>query len=439
MDLESGQPHTYSHDLFLQSPEPVALPQVPDRPQHLHRRSFLNPFSRQLSPSQGPLFGAVRPSASRLLNPINHVPRRGPVPVTRSPVVGPFPEPEAALLTLPQQRRSRQHSPHSLTVEDSAQDGSESGRTSIGLPPNQRRSGGLDSNNSAVAEMADLEKQLHSKPPLDSSRVVPTAPTSRFNTQDRDVEANLPPSQSMLGQKYGMGKDDQPNHPPRHTRAQASLRMAYSIKSEVPESRAGPEDGLDDRGSIAEELAWGPSHPCFPHQNSHVPLQSPEYVETRIIRVKRDWMVRGDLAPTYSNLYPEILDPLLSEDQFRNIIQKVNQTLVMAFDPYRKRNWFDVVMGVLTGWLWEDLGFSGVKKRLRQLEQWLVDWNRDVGSVEGVKIIPLRRTGYMSLDIQIPDPQIRIVNEEERGQEQAQLRSVELDGSQDAAQAFTSS
>jgi Golgin subfamily A member 7/ERF4 family len=286
--------------------------------------------------------------------------------------------------------------------------------------------------------MSDLEKQIHDNRKSDGSRIGATTPTSRFNTQDRDVEANLPHGQSMLGQKYGMGKDDQPNHPPRHTRSQASLRRAYSFKSEVPESRAGPEDGMDDQGSIAEELAWGPSHPCFPHQNSHVPLNSPEHAETRIIRVKRDWMVRGDLAPTYSNLYPEILDPLLPEHQFRNLIKKVNQTLVIAFDPYNKRNWADAVMGVLTGWLWEDLGFGGVKKELRQLEQWLADWNRDVGSMEGVKIIPLRRTGYMSLDIQIPDPQVRIVNDDERGQEHGQLESVKGDGSQGPAEGFAS-
>jgi Golgin subfamily A member 7/ERF4 family len=217
----------------------------------------------------------------------------------------------------------------------------------------------------------------------------------------------------MLGSKYGMGKDDQPSHPPRHTRSQASLQArTYSLKSEVPESRAGPEDGMDDQGSVAEELAWGPSHPCFPHLNSHVPINSPEYTETRVIRVKRDWMVRGDLAPTYSNLYPEILDPLLPELQFRTIIQKVNQTLVMAFDPFSPRNWIDGIMGVLTGWFWEDIGLGGVKKRLRDLEQWLADWNRDVGAAEGVKIVPLRRTAYMSLDIQIPDPQVRIVSDE---------------------------
>jgi Golgin subfamily A member 7/ERF4 family len=338
--------------------------------------------------------------------------------------VGTFPEAGAALLTLPEQRRSRRQSPHSLVVETAPHDGSESGRTSIGLPPNQRRSGGLDSSHSAAGGMTELEKQSHGDRPPDQPHKGATTPTSRYNTQDRDVEANLPQGPSMLGQKYGMGKDDQPSHPPRHTRSQASLPKAYSIKSERTESRAGPEGGMDDAASVAEELVWGPSHPCFPHLNSHVPLDSPEYVDTRIIRVKRDWMVRGDLAPTYSNLYPEILDPLLPEHQFRNVIQQVNQTLVMTFDPYSRRNWIDGVLGVVTGWFWEDLGFGGVKKRLRDLEQWLADWNRDVGCAEGVKIIPLRRTGYMSLDIQIPDPQVRIVNDDPGQDEEAQQQSV---------------
>jgi Golgin subfamily A member 7/ERF4 family len=340
--------------------------------------------------------------------------------------VGTFPEAGAALLTLPEQRRSRRQSPHSLVVEHHPHDGSESGHTSIGLPANQRRSGVFDSENGAAGDMSDVEKQTNGKRPPDASRMGASTPTSKFNTQDRDLEANLAQNQSMLGQKYGMARDDQPSHPPRHTRSQASLRRAYSIKSEAPESRAGPETAIDDQGSVAEELAWGPSHPCFPHPNPHVPLNSAEYVDTKIIRVKRDWMVRGDLAPTYSNLYPEILDPLLPEDQFRKIIEKVNKTLVPAFDPYRASNWVDVVIGVLTGWFWDDLGFGGVKKRLRLLEQWLVEWNRDIGSAEGVKIIPLRRTGYMSLDIQIPDPQVRIVNDGPGPEEEEEMPPASL-------------
>lgn len=119
-------------------------------------------------------------------------------------------------------------------------------------------------------------------------------------------------------------------------------------------------------------------------------------------------MVAGDLAPAFSNLYPEILDPLVTEDKFRALITKLNTTLLRTFDPWRLRNMFDVGMGVATGWLWDTLGFAGVKRDLLALEKWIVGWNRDVGAPEGVEIIPLRRTAYLCLDIQIPDPQIAI-------------------------------
>lgn len=122
-------------------------------------------------------------------------------------------------------------------------------------------------------------------------------------------------------------------------------------------------------------------------------------------------MVKGDLAPTYSNLYPEILDPLLPEAEFRRVVQHVNQALVDAFDPFAVWNWVDGLLGLATGWLWEDFRTTGVKGKLRRLEQWSEDWNRTIGAHDGVRIIPLRRTGYMTLDIQIPDPQVRVVGD----------------------------
>ena len=122
-------------------------------------------------------------------------------------------------------------------------------------------------------------------------------------------------------------------------------------------------------------------------------------------------MVLGDLAPTYSNIYPEILDPLLPEHEFRRMIQHINTTLVRTFDPFAPSNWVDVILGFLTGWFWEDLRPGGVKGELKKLEAWTEEWNRTVGASDGVKIIPLRRTGYTCLDIQIPDPQVRVIDE----------------------------
>jgi len=127
-------------------------------------------------------------------------------------------------------------------------------------------------------------------------------------------------------------------------------------------------------------------------------------------------MILGDLAPTYSNIYPEILDPLLPEQEFRYIIDHINHSLMRAFDPFALSNWIDGVLGFLTGWFWEDFRGGGVKGELKRLEAWIEDWNRTVGASDGVKLISLRRTGYMCLDIQIPDPQVEAVDEEGRTQ-----------------------
>jgi hypothetical protein len=152
----------------------------------------------------------------------------------------------------------------------------------------------------------------------------------------------------------------------------------------------------------AEE--WGPQHPCFPHMNPHVPVSSHLYRTTRIIRIRRDWMVAGDLAPTFSNLYPEILDPAgVSEQDFRKLVEKVNGELVPAFNPWGVRNVLDAAMGLLTGWVWDDVGLTAVKSRLRNLERYLEDWNKEMESRNkdapgsAPMIVPLRRTGYMNV------------------------------------------
>lgn len=120
-------------------------------------------------------------------------------------------------------------------------------------------------------------------------------------------------------------------------------------------------------------------------------------------------MKAGDLAPTFSNIYPEILDPWVSEQDFRILIQTVNDGLIKAFKPGGWRAWVDTVLGVATGWLWEDFGAAAVKREVRNVEGFIEDWNggrEGRNGEEGVKLVPLRRTGYLSLDIQIPDPHV---------------------------------
>lgn len=341
---------------------------------------FARAQRRQCVPISGPSsFPAIlRPPAVRLANPVNHVPRVTPITVlpTRSDESLPLHQRDAhPLLSVPERRRSRlTPSPNSLVVEHSLAE-SESGRTSIALPPRHRR----------------------------SEQFSPTDMAAAFaGSAAREVENLRPPEAVHLAQDGTRCRED---GQPRHVQSQTSLRSQSQIAS-VPSNTGQPQP------DVAEELAWGPAHPCYPHLNPHVPINSPEYLTTRIIRIRRDWMIKGDLAPTFSNLYPEILDPLLSEQEFRKVISMVNNGVTKAFDPYSLRNWVDGALGLLTGWVWDDFNAPAVKGSLQYIEAWLEKWNKEVGAKDGVQIWSLRRTAYMSLDIQIPDPKVGLVPSE---------------------------
>ncbi|CAN9323681.1 unnamed protein product [Alternaria alternata] len=263
---------------------------------------------------------------------------------------------EYPLLSLPEQRLSRQSPvPSSLAVQRSTAEDSISGRTSIALPRDRR------------------SQQLSQPPtpgPAMASGANPRDSVSPAPHVDKDIEA---------------GRNHQ--HPQQQQQQQPGMLSRVSLPSSRRTSLGSRRSGSagDDDADAASEFPWGPSHPCFPHPNPHVPLDSELYNTTRIIRIKRDWMTKDD---------------------FRILIKKINDTLIDAFDPFTLRACLDTVMGIATFWLWEDAGFTGVKKQLAELERWIEDWNRDIGAKEAVKIIPLRRTGYLTLDVQIPDPHL---------------------------------
>lgn len=181
----------------------------------------------------------------------------------------------------------------------------------------------------------------------------------------------------------------------------ATESVPPSLPDKDPEHGLSSDRAFDPTQKPINEIPWGPAHPCFPHLNPHVPLSSPLRFTTRIIRVKRDWMIVGDLAPTFANTYPEIIEDWVSEVDFRELIENVNSRLIAAFHPGGWRAWLDTIMGLATGWIWEDLGFSAVKSGLRETEQWIERWNgrRTMadGQIEGAKVIPLRRTAYLSV------------------------------------------
>ncbi|KAF2484570.1 Golgin subfamily A member 7/ERF4 family-domain-containing protein [Neohortaea acidophila] len=161
-----------------------------------------------------------------------------------------------------------------------------------------------------------------------------------------------------------------------------------------------------------EGFEWGPSHPCFPHPNPHCAADSAEAKATRVIRVRRDWLQAGDLYPQYANLYPEILDPLVTDEDFRFLVSNVNARLKAAFDPFTSRAWADTLLGVVTGFVWDDLGFTGAKTGIKGLEAFIDKWNADKRR-EGkdVRVVQLRRTGFMAMDFVIPDPGIDVVDD----------------------------
>ncbi|KAJ5495192.1 hypothetical protein N7539_000308 [Penicillium diatomitis] len=344
-----------------------------------HRSTQRRPCVPLAPPSSFPAIR--RPPAVRLANPVNHVPRITPVTVLAQHSDESLPRGLSRdaypLLTVPERRRSRLSpspaSPTSLTVERS-QGETESRHTSVALPPRFQRSDSL----LLATEMAFT------------------------GSAARDVENLRAPEEVHLGQDGHRLRDE---NRPRHAPSQTSLRSQSQIASVPSITGQAPPD-------VADELAWGPAHPCYPHFNPHVPIGSQEYLTTRVIRIRRDWMIKGDLAPTLSNLYPEILDPLLPEQEFRTVIATINEGLIKAFDPFRLHNWFDGAMGLLTGWIWDDIKAPSVKRQLQQVESWIEKWNREIGAKDGVHIWSLRRTAYMSLDIQIPDPKVGIAPSE---------------------------
>lgn len=196
-----------------------------------------------------------------------------------------------------------------------------------------------------------------------------------------------------------------PLQPPQTTPPKPSSHHHSTPSRDVERGRApftasNPSSRHSRASQTPNEIAWGPSHPCFPHPNPHVPPTSALHAQTRIIRIRRDWMIAGDLAPTFSNVYPEILEPWVSEQEFRILVRTVNDGLVRAFAPAGWRAWIDAALGVATGWLWEDFGAAGVKDGVRGVEGFIERWNggRDEKEGdEGARVVPLRRTGYLSV------------------------------------------
>lgn len=407
---------------------------------------FPNPFRSRAGSGSIVSGRPRRTSTSRLWNPTNSTPRAYPQTPNRNQssqgeqvIAIPLHHPDISslregagaggdypLLTLPEQRQQR----HSASTKASLQvdrSGSSLSSHRISLPrtvsidlARSRKSGDspltpttgpkLDKGKGKAVEdkpaitVATTLEILTGRAP-EGRQLTPTPVSGiSFDFSRAAMSTDLERGPNTLNPYNASGTSPIPHANDSNTSLPGGIGPALSSNGT---SIVGEEPG---EGDDADE--WGPHHPCYPHMNPHVPLSSPLYNTTRIIRIRRDWMVEGDLAPTFSNLYPEILDPAgVTEQEFRGLIERINSELIPAFNPWGARNIFDGVMGLVTGWMWDDLGWTGVKSRLNRVEMWLEEWNRDMESRAkepgtAPKIVSLRRTGYMNLDIQVPDPEI---------------------------------
>ena len=221
----------------------------------------------------------------------------------------------------------------------------------------------------------------------------PTHTTRNYTTTMADLESGPPPSSQPQSQN--------PYHDHDTTDNLASLTSTHTS---IHDSERPITPGADD--------AWGPAHPCFPHLNPYVPPSSALYANTRIIRIPRDWMIVGDLAPTFSATYPELLGEAgLGEAEFRRCVEAINARLIEAFNPFGVRNLVDAVMGLCTGWFWDDVGLTYTKRCLAAVEKAIEGFNRELerGSSQA-RFISLKKSAYMSVSrLHTPNSPCRIM------------------------------
>lgn len=248
----------------------------------------------------------------------------------------------------------------------------------------------------------------------DDSRDLEAGNSHSPHLSHRASRASLPLNRQPSHKSFRSSKHGSRSHSRDNRQSHAgisSTNVAHSHHSRPSTASQGTAGTVN---TSSEEFPWGPNHPCFPHPNPHVAPDSPEYQSTRVIRIKRDWTIAGDLYPQYANLYPEILDPLVTEPDFRFLVTNLNSQLKAAFDPFTTRAWLDSVLGVATGYIWDDFGLTGANRGVKNIEASIERWNKERRH-EGkeVMLVQVRTTGFMSLDFIVPDPGIDAAGSDE--------------------------
>lgn len=182
--------------------------------------------------------------------------------------------------------------------------------------------------------------------------------------------------------------------------------------SPVPSPALGSEDvNRMSRGTAEQELNEdaGPGH----YLNPHAPLGSLRAQSTRIVRVPRDYLLYGDLAPAFSVAYPSLLHPYLPCASFHALVEEINRLLWEAYNPRNAWNLFDTVLALLTFWLSEHLYVPHhtkvspsrvtaclISQTLYSIEQ-LLERKNEEWKVAGnpLQVVSLRRTAFLNVSI----------------------------------------
>ncbi|MCJ1383431.1 hypothetical protein MMC17_006545 [Xylographa soralifera] len=378
------------------------LPQRSSPPNRIARRSIFRAArqSRRITPPN--LWNPLN-STNNAFNPLSRHSPNNPTAPERSRLRNlSESHSEHPLLPIPPQVYNFR-SLNSLVVERFAAVSPTSPRPSIGLPASARPNLS-DPKGKGKQPVYDLpvegSRQQHLADSI--SRPLPPLPPLMDVTkhlEDSTLSRDSPPPASLPAPS--LPPKDTP--PPSRGANVPSASHSPNYTHEAKPSTVSNDLERDAGGSPTPSLLWTERHPCYPHPNQHVPVSSPLYSATRIIRIPRDWMLVGDLAPTFSNTYPEILSPWVSEQEFRTLVEKLNEGLIKAMNPWSIRNWLDAFLGLATGWIWEDLGLTSARKGIRQVEQMLEDWNSQrqkagtTGEDELVRVVGLRKTAYMTV------------------------------------------
>ncbi|ODV81604.1 uncharacterized protein CANTADRAFT_45198 [Suhomyces tanzawaensis NRRL Y-17324] len=146
----------------------------------------------------------------------------------------------------------------------------------------------------------------------------------------------------------------------------------------------------------------------IPQFSVHVPGKEPAALTGSSSEADQGYEVSGVFDDNWFGLTS--LTPLvpgwLSVEEFTAIVTRINQLLYDALNPFDYRNAFQSVLDVMSGGTLSLLVNPYSKKKLLELESY-IDTDVNVKLAEkckGLKVIPLRQSGYLSLDFQVPRP-----------------------------------